>query len=160
MALDPSHILALYDALKDKAKALKLFPGGVTGAESDNPPGQGVALTVMVGPLTPLPRASGLAETSVRLEFTVRITMPRTAKTNEETDRALLYAGATLMTAFSGDFQLLNVPGQLVRNVDLLGAYGAGLQMHPGWVHQGEVPYRMADITVPLILNDTLAQGA
>jgi len=159
MALDPQHIAALYDAILDKARALKLFQGGITGAESDNPPGQGAALALILGPLSALPRASGLAETSCRLEFTVRITMPRTKKTPEEVDRALLYASVTLINAFSSDFELTNVPDNLVRNIDLLGAYGQALGMHPGWLTEGEVRYRVADITLPVILNDTFAQA-
>lgn len=159
MALDPQHIADLYGAILDKARAVKLFPGGITGAEADNPPGKGAAVALILGPLTPAPRASGLAETSVRLEFTIRVTMPRTQKTPEEVDRALLYACVTLMAAFSGDFALTNVPVGLVRNIDLLGAYGQPMGMRPGWMPQGEVNYRMADITLPVILNDTFAQA-
>jgi hypothetical protein len=160
MALDPQHIAALYSAILDKARAAKLFPGGVTGAEPDNPPGQGPAVALILGPLTPLPRASGLAETSCRLEFTVRITLPRSKKTPEEVDRALLYASVVLINAFSGDFALTNVPDNLVRNIDLLGAYGPGVGMRPGWLDEGEVKYRVAEITLGIILNDTFAQGA
>lgn len=159
MALDPQHILSLWDAVLDKARTCKLFQG-VSGAESDNPPGKGLSLELIVGPLTPAPRTSGLNSTSSRLEFTMRITMPRTAKTPEETDRALLYACCVLMAEFSGDFELTGVPDNLVRDVDLLGAHGPGMSMKPGWLPKGEVNYRMADITLPLILNDTFAQGA
>jgi len=159
MPLDPAHILALYRAVGDKARATGLFQD-VIDHESDNPPGRALTCSVIVGPLEPVGAASGLSIASARLEFTVRMEAPRTAKNPGETDRALLFAGVSVMAGYIGDFELVGVPDGLVRNVDMFGAHGNGLSFKPGWFPQGEVAYRMADVTVPLILNDVFSQGA
>lgn len=159
MALDPKAILQLYAALGDQARTLGVFDT-VNGAEPDNPPGRGLSCSIMLGPLGPLPRASGLAATSTLIEFTARIEVPRSKKDPEQTDRDLLYACLQLMGAYSAGFQLDAAAAAAVRNIDLLGAYGPGLSMKPGWITAGEVPYRMADISLPIVLNDTFAQEA
>ncbi len=158
MALDPQHITALYEALQDKARALKLFDS-INGAEPLNPPGRGLAYSLMFARLGPARRASGLASTSGRLEFIVRVEAPRTSQTQEQTDKTLLYAVVSLMVAYSGDFALANVPDSLVQSIDLLGAYGAPMEAVGGWVKQGEVPYRMVDTTLAIILNDVFPQA-
>lgn len=158
MALDPQHITAIYDALQDKARALKLFRS-INGAEPLNPPTSGLSYSLMFGKLGPARRASGLASTSGRLEFTARVEAPRTSQTQEQTDKALLYAVVSLMVAYSGDFELADVPDGLVQSIDLLGAYGTPMEAIGGWITQGEVPYRMADMTLAVILNDVFPQA-
>jgi hypothetical protein len=159
MPLDPAHITAIYDALGDMAKKSGLF-GPVTDHEALNPPGKGLTCSVLLGPLEPAARASGLATTSARLEFTLRIQAPRSSQPQGQIDRDVLNAAVTLIAALSADFALTGVPDSLVRNVDIFGAYGPGLGFKPGWITQGETPYRMGDVTVPLILNDVFPQVA
>lgn len=156
MALDGNGITAIYDALTTHAQTLGLFDR-VNDHETTNPPGRGLSCSILLGPLAPV-RGSGLASTSGRLEMTARVYAPRPSTTPGMVDRQILGAAVLLLAAYSGDFELDNVPDGLVRAIDLLGAYGAGLSMEPGWLTQDGTPYRIAEITLPLILNDMWGQ--
>lgn len=158
--LDGPAVIALYDALMSHAMSLKLFEA-VTDHEPPNPPGGGLHCAIMLGPLEPI-RSSGLAATSGRLEFQARIYSPRYSLSNSAIDRKILQAATTLMSAYSGDFDLLtgNVAAGLVRNIDLLGSYGTPLRGTPGWLVQDGAPFRVYEISLPLILNDVFGQVA
>jgi hypothetical protein len=159
MTLDVATIKSVYSALKSHAKTLALFPAGVQGHEPLNAPPNGLSLAVVRGALTPI-RASGLASTSARLEFAVRIYSTGLQQPTDGMDEQLLGAECALMNAYSGDFELDGVTAGLIRMIDLLGAYGAPLQSMPGWIDQDGHQFRTADITVPLILNDLFGQEA
>jgi hypothetical protein len=153
-------IKLLYTALGDIAKQSNLFDR-VDDHESRNPPGRGLTALVLMGGFEPVGRGSGLQSTTGRLEFTVRIAGPRMAAPDGKTDQAVLYAAAFLMAAFNADLDLDEVvPDGLVRCVDVLGMYGSALRMQPGWITDSEGQYRVAELTVPLILNDVFPQGA
>lgn len=158
--LDTAAVVALYDAVISHAKTTALFNAGVTDHEPLNPPATGLSCAVLLGPLVPVGRASGLSVTSGRLEFQIRVYSPRLAQPGGSNDRTVLAAASTLIGAYSGDFELTvgNIPAGLVRNVDLLGAYGAALQMTPGWLLADGAPFRVCDVTLPLILNDLWCQ--
>jgi len=159
--LDAAAILAVYDSLKSHAQSLKLFQA-VTEHEPLNPPAGGLSCAILLGPLTPLSGGSGLAATSGRLEFHVRIYAHRSQYPSARIERDVLGAACTLMGAYSADFELLigNIASGLVRDIDLLGRYGAPLSMTPGWLAADGAPFRIADITLPLILNDIFGQVA
>jgi len=42
----------------------------------------------------------------------------------------------------------------------LLGAFGDPLKFEPGWLDPNGSPYRVGELTLPLILNDVFPQGA
>lgn len=158
--LDSAAVTAIYDALLSHAQSLRLFEA-TTDHEPLSPPGTGLSCAIMLGPLEPV-RAGGLAATSGRLEFQVRIYSPRLSLPASGVDRALLKAVTTLMNAYTGDFDLLtgNIAAGLVRMVDLLGAYGQPLRGSPGWLVQDGAHYRVYEITLPLVLNDIWGQVA
>ena len=158
MALDADGITAIYDALTTHAKVLGMFDR-VGDHESTNPPGRGLSCSVLLGPITPI-KSSGLPATSGRMEMTVRVEAPRLSTTPGRVDRDVLGAACQLLAAYTADFELDGVPDGLVRAIDLLGAYGTGLSMQPGWRTQDGSPYRVAEITLPLILNDMWGQTA
>ena len=161
--LDVDAVTALYDAIVSHAQTSGLFSGGVTDHEPLNPPAAGLSCAVLLGPLVPIGRASGLNVTSGRLEFQVRIYSTRVQLPAGGIDRQMLRAVATLLAAYSDDFELLatgGIPEGLVRMIDLLGAYGTPLQAQPGWLTQDGAPYRVTEITLPLILNDMWGQRA
>jgi hypothetical protein len=54
------------------------------------------------------------------------------------------------MAALSGDFTL---NGQ-VRNVDILGESGERLRAQPGFVEQDGKYFRIAELTLPVVIND------
>jgi hypothetical protein len=47
-----------------------------------------------------------------------------------------------------------------VRNVDLLGAYGAGLSALAGYLNVDNKMFRVVDLTLPLIVNNVWEQVA
>lgn len=158
--LDAAAVMAIYDSLLSHAQSLKVFDH-VGDHEPLSPPGAGLTLAIMLGPVEPV-RSSGLAATSGRLEFQARIYSPRVALPAGGIDRKMLQACTTLLNAYTGDFDLLtgNIAAGLVRNVDLLGAYGTPLRGQPGWLVQDGAHYRIYEITLPLVLNDIWGQQA
>lgn len=159
MALDSAAIVSIYDALLSHAQSLGVFQQTVDH-EPRSMPGPKLTCAVLLGPLSPVPRGSGLSSTSARLEFSVRVYSPAMATPEGSRDRDVLSAACQLMAAYSGDFEFANVPAGLIRNMDLLGAYGDPLKAEPGWLQQDGGYYRIEEITVPLILNDVFAQVA
>lgn len=157
-ALDPKKILAIYEALKSTAQALGVFDR-VNGAEPRNPPGRGLTCSVMFDQFGPAIRRGGLAATAGYLEFAIRIETPRNKTDPEQTDRDLINAIVQLVGAYSADFELANVTGALDGNIDLLGAGGTALRAKGGWDTSGETPYRVADISLALTLNDVFPQA-
>lgn len=160
--LDVGAVTALYDAVISHAQTTGLFSGGTTDHEPMNPPAAGLSCAVLLGPLVPIGRASGLNVTSGRLEFQVRVYSPRVQLPAGGIDRQMLTAVATLLAAYSGDFELITgeIAAGLVRMIDLLGAYGTPLQAQPGWLEQDGVPYRVTEIILPIIANDIWGQSA
>lgn len=161
-AINAEAITALYDAFTDMARRSALFDRTSTH-ESRNEPGIKLTLEVLMGPIRCVGRASGLASTSGRLEFTLRIRGPRASEPDDATERAILYAAVWLMTAINQDYELERVQATvagMVQCVDVLGMHGDPLGMEPGWLEQNGAQYRAAVITVGVILNDVFPQGA
>ncbi len=136
------------------ASATGLFER-VLGHEPKNAPGSGLTCAFWVNDLSPARRRSGLAATSVRLEIGVRVMTPADQEPEDDVDIAMVSAVGALFTAYSGDFTL----GGAVE-VDLLGTYGEPLRARWGYLGQDSVLYRIATITLPLIINDAFDQEA
>lgn len=122
--------------------------------EPKSAPGGGLTAAVWLDTVGPAIGASGLASTSVRLVFKVRLYTSMFAEPQDAIDPALLTAAATLMGLFSADFELSGN----VRNVDLLGASGVPLSSQAGYLNQDGKLMRIIDITLPLICNDVWDQ--
>lgn len=124
--------------------------------EPKSSPGNGMTAAMWVQRISPAIGLSSLEKTSVRLELTLRIFQPALMQPQDAVDPRVLAAVSDLMTLYSGDFEL----GGLVMQVDLLGAYGTPLGCVAGYVTIGNTPYRVMDITLPLILDDVFQQEA
>jgi hypothetical protein len=157
--LDPATVLAIYQAVLSQAQASGNFDAS-TDHDSLNPPGQGASASLIVQSLEPIGRASGLASTSGRLEFVLRIEMPREAQPSGQSEKTLICAVVAFMAACTAGFELPAVPEGIVRCIDLLGMYGEPLKAVFGWFDHSEGRYRGAEITVPIILNDIFVQSA
>lgn len=148
-------VLALFNAAQSHAQSLGLFES-VNAHEPKNAPGSGLRAAVWTQSIGPV-QASGLDQTSGRIELSVRIYSNMLAEPQDAIDPQLLAAVSTLMGAYSGDFDL-GVTG--VRFVDVLGAYGTPLSAQAGYLNQDGKLYRVITISVPVIINDIWAQSA
>jgi hypothetical protein len=148
-------ILAILAALESHAAASGHLER-VNLYEAINQPGSGITAAIWPQNLAPATGKSGLASTSIRVEFMVRLMTPAVAQPADSIDPAMINAAAALFTAYSGDFTL----GGLVREVDLLGGSGTPLSWRAGWLPMKDGgSSRVIDITVPLIVNDQFDQA-
>ena len=139
--LDVAAVTAIYDALVSHASGTGLFSSEVLDHEPLNAPGTGLSCAIMMGPLVPVGRASGLGKTSGRLEFTAQVATPMTQLPAGGVDREMLQAAAVLLAAYSGDFELvtgeiaegliwMDRPARRVRGAAADGAGVAGVRGH------------------------------
>lgn len=144
---------ALVDAIVSHALALGVCER-VNAYEPKSAPGNGITAAVWVQQIQPVARLSGLAITSARVEFTVRLYTNMLKDPQEDIDPALMGAVDLLMAAYSADFTL----GGLVHSVDLLGAHGEPLFARAGYLSQDNRLYRVFDLTLPLVIADCWEQ--
>lgn len=143
------------NAVSSHAMALGAFER-FTQHEPKSPPGAGMSVAFWLQHIGPLPLASGLAETSVRLEITCRFYQPMLTEPQDVIDPLIVRAVNALFKAYHADFTL----DGLVRNIDLLGAYGVGLSAQAGYQTIDRTAYRVMTCTIPLIINNVWEQVA
>jgi len=148
-------VVNLFDQIVSHALASGLF-ARVNSHEPKNAPGSGITCAIWVQQITPVAPASGLASTSARLAFTVRIYTSMLSEPQDAIDPEILAAVDTLLGLYSGDFSL----GGYARNVDLLGSFGIPLSAVAGYLNQDGRLMRVMDITLPIIVNDVWDQVA
>lgn len=152
MTLDISTLIG---AAQDHALATGLFDS-VNGHEPLSPPGSGLTAAVWPQQIAPARGASGLASTTARVAMIFRIYSPMNQLPADAIDPAMVGAIDVMGSAYSGDFTL----GGLVKQVDLLGAYGDPLGGQAGYLTEGAQQYRVWDITLPLVVNDLWPQAS
>lgn len=136
------------------AQGLGLFTQ-VLGHEPVSAPGSGLIYAMWVTDVMPIPARSGLDSVSVRLELNGRVFMPADSEPQDGVDVSMLDAVDGLMNAYSGDFEL----GGTVANVDLLGMHGGSLRARFGFTRFDSTTYRVATLTVPLIINNVWTEA-
>lgn len=151
MSLD---LTAYRAAATSHAQGLGLFEQ-VVAHEPVSAPGSGLIFALWVARITTIPARSGLNSVSVRLELTGRVFMPADTEPQDDVDIAVTGAVNALMREYSGDFTL----GGAVAEVDLLGAHGTALGAQFGYARFDSTTYRVATLTVPLIINDAWTEA-
>lgn len=149
------NLPAILDGAVSHAMALGLFER-VNMHEPKNAPGNGLSAALWVQSIGPFPAGSGLQRTTARLVLNVRIYSNMISEPQDAIDPNILAAVDTLLSAYSGDFEL----GGNVRQVDLLGQGGVPLSALAGYVTMSGTMYRIMEITLPLIINDAWTQEA
>lgn len=148
---------AIVHALADHARLTGLFES-VNLHEPVHPPGTGVVAAVWAGPIRPVPSESGLAATTARVEYRLRLYKPMTAPGLDAIDPAMTKAVDVLFLAYHGDFSLDDVNEDA--EIDLLGRTGTALSAVDGYQNHNNVEYRVYTITVPVIVQNAWPQGA
>ena len=143
------------DVLTSHAQARGGF-GPVLKHEPLSAPGSGLTYAVWVGDIDPLPPASGLASTSLRVTFNGRLYLPADTDPMDDVDVQLTNAATDLMGLYTGDFTL----GGSVRNIDLLGAHGTTMRARLGYLDIGSTTYRISTISIPTIHSNIWGQVA
>jgi len=115
----------------------------------------GIVVAVWLQRVLPVPLGSGLTSTTGLVVMMIRMYTPMMTEPADEIDPDVLTATSALLELFSGDFTL---DGN-VRNVDLLGQTGQSLSAQAGYITIGKDPFRIMDITLPLIVNDVWDQA-
>ena len=150
MALDINGIL---DAVASHAAASGYFDR-VGTHEPENAPGFGLTAAVWMDRLSPV--LSGLASTTGRVVFNVRLFTPMAQEPADAIDPNLTAACDALFRAYVGDFTL----GGLVREVDVRGSQGIGLEARAGYIEQDGTLLRVYTITLPVVVNDLWDEAA
>jgi hypothetical protein len=102
------------------------------------------------------PHRSGLASTTVRVEWRFRIYTNMLADPQDAIDPALMDAACALIAEYSMNFTL----DGLVRSVDLLGEAGNPLGFQAGYLPVDKALFRIIDLTLPVVINDAFTQEA
>lgn len=148
------NISGILDAVVSHAMASGHFEQ-VNGHEPANTPALGLTAAVWTESVQAV-RSSGLDQTTVQLVFNVRLYASAQSEPADAIDPNMITAMDDLCAAYVGDFTL----GGLVRQVDILGAYGRPLLVRAGYVQQSGAVIRVLTITLPLIVNDLWEQVA
>lgn len=145
---------ALIDDLASHAMASGYFDR-VNQHEPKNKPGRGLTAAVWIDRIEPARGRSGLAATSARVVFNVRVYTTMLQNPQDSIDPNVMIATDALMTAYSGDFEL----GGDAAFIDLLGAtQGHPLFAQSGYINIDNTVYRVMTMTVPVIVNDAWTQ--
>lgn len=148
--LDP-----IFDAVVSDIQASGYFDR-VNTHEPKRKPGYKLTAAVWAQNMAPVPADSGLAMTSARIVFMVRLYANMLQEPQDAIDPKLLKATANIMRRYHGNFDFDLDP--LVRNVDLLGEAGIPLEANAGYLQIDQTMFRVMDITVPVIVNDVWGQ--
>jgi hypothetical protein len=152
MAIDSQGLI---DRLASHAMALGLFDR-VNQHEPKTKPGRGLTCAVWVDRIEPARARAGLAATSARVVFNVRIYTNMLQQPQDAIDPQVMNAADLLIGAYSNDFDL----GSSDRWIDLLGAtQGHPLHGQSGYINIDNVVMRVFTLTVPVIVEDAWTQA-
>lgn len=155
MAFDQTAIPLLYDQLVSRAQALAAFEQ-VIPHEPKAAPVSLPALAVWWQSLGPARGLSGLDATSPRCEFRARAYLSYRGKDEDVVEREMLVLASQVIGALSAAYTL----GGEVMAVDLLGGWGEPLSAQGGYLIHDEQQFRVAEIVIPVVVDDGWIQEA
>ena len=155
MSFNADAVNALFAALVSTAQQLGAFEV-VMQHEPKNAPTSLPACAVWVQNIKPV-RSSGLASVSGCVSMRARIYYSTMlAEPQDGIDPGLLATTCLLLAALSDGFTI----GGTVREIDLLGAEGESLSAETGFISHDNRLFRVAEITVPCVINDMWTEAA
>lgn len=146
--------IAVRDKLMSHAMASGYF-ARVNGHEPKNAPGLDLTCAIWIDEFEPI-RSSGLASTSIKVSYNIRVYNPMLAEPQDDIDPNVLSAIKALYSAYIGAFTL----GGEARHIDVHGAHGQPLRAKAGYLNQDKRQYRVMVIYFPVIFNDVFEQVA
>lgn len=142
------QLTAIMAAAQSKVARLGEFEG-ILFHEPKSAPDSNTA-AMWVDRLAPIAQASGIDAVSGLLVIQCRIYNRFNGEPRDEIDPEVVEAASAVIGAFVGGFTL----GQLIRNVDIFGAYGFPLAAPAGYVNQDGTLYRVMTVQIALVVND------
>lgn len=124
--------------------------------EPKNAPARGLTAAIWCERVDPIKR-SGLAATSIRLEFDIRVYSNMLQEPVDSIDPNILEATSAVLESLTGNFEL---GGQANSWVDVLGAHGYWLGAQSGYLGIDHKMYRVMTVRVPIILDNIWEQEA
>lgn len=146
-------INAILSALVSHAMSTGYFQQ-VNEHESKQSAFEGMTCEIWVEQVAPV-KTSGLATTSIRIQFQVRIYSGTMQEPYDNIESDLVTALDALMRDYISDFTL----GGLVRHVDVFGAHGTHVMARTGFVNHDGKEFRVFSINLPLIVDDLWDQA-
>jgi hypothetical protein len=143
----------IFNAVIDHARKLGVFDQ-VNGHEPKSSQRNGISASFWVDRWGPIP-SSGLISTSERLVFNCRVFRNMLSQPEDDIDISILVGVSALKQQYTEDFTL----GGLIRNVDIRGQHGIGLEAVAGYYNQGGTLYRGMILTIPLLINDVFTEN-
>lgn len=150
---DESWIDPIFDAVVSDVQATGYFDR-VNQHELKRRPQTKMAASVWAQSITPIGEISGLANTSGRILFIVRMYKNMLGQPQDAIEPIMLKAASNIMRRYHDDFDF----GGVIRNVDLLGQFGISLDAQAGYLEIEKVMHRIYDIQVPCLVNDIWPQ--
>lgn len=144
----------IFDAVVSDAQSSGYFDR-VNQHEPKKAPRSGITAAIWVQSINPIALISGLASTSARIVFTLRMYMPMMAEPMDMIDPKMTKAVSNLMRRYHDDFDFEGV----IRNVDLMGAHGVALAAQAGYIEMDNRLFRTYDMTIPCLVNDVWPQA-
>ena len=162
-AADPSvntlDAKAMQQALASHAAKLGQFDSAIGLHEPRMRPTSDLHAALWLNGITPI-RASGLSTVSARVEWLFRMYTGGEQEPQDEIDVKVLTATDRLMSSLCGDLDLDDhLTDGLVREIDIFGAYGTGLNATAGWAHWSDGKSRVVTITIPVVVNDVWSEA-
>lgn len=148
-----SWIDPIFDAVVSDAQASGYFDK-VNMHEPKRAPNSGITCAIWAQSIEPIALISGLAATSGRIVFTLRIYANMMKDPPDGIDPNMLKAVSNLMRRYHDDFDFAGT----IRNVDLLGAHGIALSAVAGYLEVDKKEFRIMDMTIPCLINDIWPQ--
>lgn len=141
-------------ALLTHAKVLGVFDAARIVEPKVAPPPK-LCFWVWTNTLGAAGSGSGLASTAADFQVFARITHPAISKPEDAAELAIVGAADSYLGRLCGDLTL----GGLVRNIDVLGEQNEPIIWRFGYLTVGDTQYRIADLTVPCLINDAWTQA-
>ena len=140
----------LFQAIQSYAEQLGIFQA-VDTHEPLNAPGNRLYCSINLGTVRPV-TSSGLNSVSGQVTLTVRVWSSELQRPLDSIDPEVLASACALMGQFAGGFTI----GGTVRNIDLF-----GMVAQPAYVNDFEgKPFRIVEISLPIVINDLFAESA